>query len=131
MCAPVCLWVAVARVVQTSGLLLLLFVFVNFVVILTHSQGTVGGMFVPCQGFALRFQLCPGYLVQMVLNILGYCPGSEQGALLSPEPHGPRAVRCRPSGPAVSLPSGCGAATLGLALPVCICPTQILIASIC
>lgn len=36
--------------------------FKNFVVILMHCQGKVGVMFVTCQGFALKFQLCPSYL---------------------------------------------------------------------
>lgn len=64
VCTWVCLWVVVAGVVQTS-----LF-FLNLVVILVPRQGNVGVMFVACQGFAVKFQICPRYLASVVFHPL-------------------------------------------------------------
>lgn len=46
------------------------FFFLNLVVILVPRQGNVGVMFVACQGFAIKFQICPRYLASVLFHPL-------------------------------------------------------------
>lgn len=73
MCVCVCTRVYMGVPVgggSRGGSDICIFFFLNFVVILVHRQGNVGVTFVACQGFAVKFQICPRYLASVVVHPL-------------------------------------------------------------